>query len=79
MTFYVFATIHMMVVGLATITLIASRPPLQRWGFVLGLWNQWAWYYVAVHDQSWGIVVMNVVYTINYARGIRAYWNHSWK
>lgn len=78
MTLYAVATVHMMLVGVVTITLIASRPHLQRWGFVLGLWNQWAWYFVAIHDESWGIVAMNVLYTINYLRGIRMYWSYKW-
>jgi hypothetical protein len=77
-TLYGFATAHMMVVGVLAIWLIASRPHLQRWGFVLGLENQWAWYYVAIHDASWGIVAMNIIYTISYIRGIRLYWRSTW-
>jgi len=78
MTLYAFATAHMMVVGVLTIYLIASRPHLQRWGFVLGLLNQWAWFYVTIHDESWGIVAMNCLYAINYVRGIRMYWSYKW-
>lgn len=79
MTLYTFANAHMLVVGVLTITLIASGPRLQRWGFALGLYNQWAWFYVAYHDHSWGIVAMNAAYTINYIRGIRMYWRTTWR
>lgn len=78
MTLYTLASLHMMLVGVLSITLVASHPRYLKWGFALGLWNQWAWYYVAWHDASWAIMVMNLVYTLNYLRGVRRYWSYTW-
>lgn len=78
MTFnlYTLANIHLFVVGAVAITLIAS-PRTVKWGMVLGLWNQIAWWYVAIHDQAWGVVAVNALYAANYVRGIRNYWRQA--
>ena len=73
MTLYALANAHLVAVGVLAITLISSRPHLQRWGFVLGLYNQWAWWYVAWHDGAWGVAIANAAYAINYVRAIRTY------
>lgn len=70
---YNLAQLQIVCFGLVAIGLLASRHPLWRWGFVLGLANQWAWFYVAWHDGAWGILLINIGYLVNYVRGIRNY------
>ena len=67
-----------MVVGALVSTLIASRPRLAGWGFALGVYNQWAWFYISIHDHSWGIVAMSVLYTINCIRGVCRHRSATW-
>lgn len=73
MTLYDLANAQILVGGIVSITLIAT-PRLQWWGFALGLANSWAWWYVAIHDGAWGVLLVNVAYVFNYLRAIRNYW-----
>lgn len=59
--------------GLA-IWLLNGRGSSPRWGTLIGLLGQSAWYYVATHPVQWGTLAATVIFTAAYARGIRRHW-----
>ena len=72
MTLYALANAYLLLGGVVSISLIAT-PRYQWWGFAVGLSNQWAWWYVGIHDGAWGVVAVNAAYLLNYLRALRNY------
>lgn len=46
----------------------------RRWACVLGLLAQPAWLYATWVAQQWGLVILAIIYTVAWARGVRTYW-----
>ncbi len=71
------AQAQILIGGILAITLIAdTRPRVQWWGFLVGLSNQWAWYYTAFSSEpwQWGVATINIAYCFNYVRGLKNRW-----
>jgi hypothetical protein len=73
MTVYDLAQAQIVLGGVCTIYLLSGKSRYWRFGFVVGLLNQWAWFYSAYHDAAWGLALINVAYCLGYLRGIRNY------
>ena len=73
MTLFDVAQIQLVVVCSITSTLLATSPRLAYRAFWLSLFNQWAWFYTALHGEAYGLLIVNVIYTINHIRGICRY------
>jgi len=41
-----------------------------RWGFVIGLAAQPFWFYTAIYNRQWGVLVAAVIYTVAWTRGV---------
>ncbi len=41
-----------------------------RWGYVLGLVAQPFWWYAAISDGQWGVMIVNVFYALIWSRGV---------
>ncbi len=59
--------------GVTSIFLIARK---NKWGFVVGLTAQPAWYYTTIFHEQWMILVLSIAYTLNWCYGI---YNWFWK
>lgn len=75
MNLYLFAQCQIAMLGCTAIYLLSVPPgdDRRKWGFVVGLLNQWAWFYTAYHDGAWGIFFINSIYALSYVRGIRSH------
>lgn len=51
-----------------------SRDALRRWGPVLGLISQPAWYIAAIDAGQWGVLAVCPIYTLAWARGALRDW-----
>lgn len=59
--------IGIFVFGVLSIILIARK---NKWGFVFGLLSQPFWYITAYINQQWGIMLLNLFYTVSWIYGI---------
>jgi hypothetical protein len=46
----------------------------RRWAPIFGLAGQPFWFWSAISAEQWGIVLLSVLYTLSYIRGLRTYW-----
>jgi hypothetical protein len=58
------------VLGVPALWLVGRPEKWSRWGFVLGLLAQPAWYYSTITNHQYGIVALNVFYTFCWLQGI---------
>jgi len=58
--------------GLA-IWLVGRIENWKKWGFVIGLIGQPAWFYTTIKHQQWGMVALSVWYTYAWIEGIYNY------
>ena len=66
----VFAQLLIVVFSVATAYLVTLRDPRQRrWGYVLGLLGEPAWFWTTITHRQWGIAALCVWFTIMYIRG----------
>ncbi|CAB4223404.1 hypothetical protein UFOVP1670_41 [uncultured Caudovirales phage] len=49
------------------------RPGVRRWACIFGIMAQPFWVYATLQAEQWGILILTLVYTVGWARGI---WNH---
>ena len=68
--------IWIIVFGCSAIWLVGRLEKQKRWGYVLGLMSQPAWFYTAIEHDQWGILALSLWYTYAWAQGIYNYW---WK
>jgi hypothetical protein len=62
------------VFGCGAIWLVSARAPYRRWGYVLGLVSQPAWFYAAWASGQWGVFAVSVIYLAAWIHGVRNYW-----
>jgi len=58
------------VLSIAAAYMVASDGPLQRWGYVVGLLSQPAWFATAVRSKQYGILLVALFYTGAWIQGI---------
>lgn len=59
--------------GVTAVWLVGRKDKYRRWGYVLGLCGQPFWFYTAISNQQWGIVLLCCFYAYSWANGI---YNH---
>jgi hypothetical protein len=52
----------------------SPHPRTQRWGPVIGLVSQPAWFYASYLAEQWGIFLLSIAYTAAWLRGFRNHW-----
>jgi hypothetical protein len=60
--------------GGAAIWLVGRLENWKKWGYVVGLMGQPAWYYASLQSQQWGIMLLSIWYTYSWCQGIYNYW-----
>lgn len=66
--------IMIFVLGGATIFLLAQKNKWQRWGYIVGLFQEIPWFIATFRARQWGIFALTFVYTFCYILGIWNYW-----
>lgn len=64
---------------LGTASIWMSQSPTHRtraWAPILGLAAQPFWIYATWRAEQWGILLLALVYTAAWLRGIRTYWHN---
>lgn len=51
-----------------------KRYQWRKWSPVFGMIGQPFWYYSSYIHQQWGIMVLSVIYTFCWLKGINTYW-----
>jgi hypothetical protein len=65
--------IAILVLGAATIFLLAQKNKLMRWGYIVGLTQEVFWFYETYTKQQWGIFLLCFVYTGCFILGVYNY------
>ena len=58
----------------SAIWLVGRFEPWKRWGYILGLLSQPAWFYIIIINKQWGIAPIAFFYTYSWCQGILNYW-----
>lgn len=66
--------IWMVLFSCAAIWLLGRRESWRRWGFIVGIIGQIAWFYTSICNRQWGLFLITVWWTYSYAQGIWFYW-----
>ena len=61
------AQIGISIFGVAAIIFVARK---NKWGFALGLTSQPFWWITAIINHQWGVVLLNVAYTLSWGYGL---------
>lgn len=70
----IFCQTWIVVFGLSTAWFMSRLEHWRRWGFVLGMIGQPAWWYTTyTHDQI-GIAILSLGYTYSWVKGFYNYW-----
>lgn len=51
---------------------------LRRYACLFGMVGQPFWFYAAISAEQWGIVALNCLYTLAWAKGVKAHWWAQW-
>jgi len=65
------AEIGIFVFGASAVILVGTKSRWMKWGYVFGLCSCPFWYWTAIANRQWGICLVNVLYTIGWANGVR--------
>ncbi len=60
--------------GGAAIWLVSRLEHWKRWGYIIGMIGQPAWFYATIASEQWGIFVLSLWYTYAWGQGIYNYW-----
>lgn len=60
--------------GVPAIFITQCRPAWIRWASVLGMIGQPFWIYSSAHSHSYGMLIVNCLYTVAWGKGIYTYW-----
>jgi len=61
------AQIGISTLGILALFLVAQK---NKWGFVFGLASTPFWFITAIINRQWGIVILNIVYTVGWIYGV---------
>lgn len=67
--------IGIVVFGMPAITLLAcKKEKVRRWGYIAGFLSQPFWFWSAIQNRQWGVLLLACWYTLSWARGIWNFW-----
>ncbi len=64
----------LLIVSATAALLMAQQPPLQKWGFIVGLCSQPFWLMATWRAKQWGMFALAVWYTGVWSLGIYNHW-----
>lgn len=62
------------VFGGSAIWFVTRKESWQRWGYILGMCSQPAWFYTTITNEQYGIAMLSLWYTYAWGQGIYFYW-----
>lgn len=71
---YTVAQVMIFVLSPAAVYLLARNDKYSKYGVIIGLAAQPFWFYSAITDMAWGIVLSNLVFTYTYAISTYNFW-----
>ena len=61
--------------GVTAVFLVGSKSPhVRRYGYLSGLLAQPFWYFTFITHQQYAIVVLSLLYTVSWIRGLKNNW-----
>jgi len=60
--------------GCSAIYLVGRLDKWKKYGYLLGLFSQPAWYITSYINEQWGILFLSLWYTYSWANGFYNYW-----
>ena len=69
-----FCQIWIIILGGSAIWFVSRLEDWRKWGYVLGLLSQPAWFYTALVNKQWGILLLSVWYTYAWGSGVYNFW-----
>lgn len=60
--------------GVTAILLVGRKDKWQKWGYIVGLLGQPFWFYSAIINEQWGIVVLCIFYLYSWGQGAYNHW-----
>lgn len=74
-----FDQLVILLTGVPAIYITQCAQRYAKWAPILGLIGQPFWIYSSLHTHSYGMVGINCLYTLAWARGIFTYWIQPWR
>lgn len=71
--FEIISQIWIAVFGATAVWLVGRLEHWKRWGYVLGLCSQPAWFYTTIKHEQWGILCLSIWYTYSWGQGVYNY------
>ncbi len=68
------AQIVEMILDVISIILVNSTGKYQKFGPVVGLSAQPAWFFTTVYHGQWAIFVLSIIYSIAWGNGVMNFW-----
>lgn len=62
------------ILGPLSIWFLIHKQRWMRWGYIFGLASEPFWFMTAWNNRQWGVLVLVVIYTYCFTRGIWNYW-----
>ena len=56
--------------GCSAIFMVSRKESWSKYGYIVGLLGQPAWFYIGISNRNWGIVLLTIVYTFSWSQGI---------
>ena len=63
--------------GVPASWLIGRLERWKKWGYIIGMAGQPAWFYVTINGEQWGLLLLALWYTYAWAQGVYNYFLRS--
>ena len=63
-----------LVFGCSAVWFVGRKEHWKRWGYILGMFSQPAWFYTTITHEQYGIALLSLWYTYSWGQGIYFYW-----
>lgn len=74
MTVMLFLNIFVAIASPLAVWFIGRKEEWSRWGYIIGLSAQPAWFYITVVTAQWGIFTVTCFFMFSWCQGIWNYW-----
>ena len=68
------SNIGIVLFGGSAIWFVGGKEKWKRWGYILGLCTQPFWFWTAIENRQWGVLILSIWYTYSWLQGIYNYW-----
>ena len=72
--FETFCQIWIILFSASSIWFLSRLEHWKRWGYILGLISEPAWFYTSISKEQYGVTLLCIWYTYAFVQGIYNYW-----